>query len=229
MTPTEAELLEVLGRAQSLRFLGPGDPTDHLTHAVGFRGRGHHPLGAGASIASAISGPAAAFPAWCSPLGGRAATGRSSESAARRCAALEGWSRELGLEDRVEVLHGRAEYWAHASGYRETFRVVTARSFARPAITAEIAAGLVQIGGTIVVSDPPDASPERWPEDGLRRLGLAPARPLVEARSRTSAASTRSRKSDADDPPVRGKARQAPPLVTGCPLGRVPRGTCRVG
>jgi 16S rRNA (guanine527-N7)-methyltransferase len=179
VTPAEAELLEVLERAQSLRFLGPGDPADHLEHALGFADAvvehlGGEPdrfcdLGTGGGVPGLVL--AARWPG---------SHGALVESAARRCAALEGWSRELGFDDRVEVLHGRAEYWAHEAGYRETFQVVTARSFARPAITAEIASGLVRIGGTIVVSDPPDAPSERWPVDGLSRLGLGPARPLVK-------------------------------------------------
>jgi 16S rRNA (guanine527-N7)-methyltransferase len=177
--PSEADLLGVLGRAQSLRFLGPGDPADHLSHAVGFRDAvathlGTEPdrfcdLGTGGGVPGLVL--AALWP------GSHAAL---IESAARRCAALEGWSRDLGIQDRVEVLHGRAEYWAHVDGYREEFQVVTARSFARPAITAEIATGLVRIGGSVVVSDPPDATPERWPAPELSRLGLAPAAALVE-------------------------------------------------
>ena len=57
---------------------------------------------------------------------------------------------------------------------------MTARSFARPAITAEIASGLVRVGGVVIVSDPPDAPAERWPEDRLASLRLGPARPRVE-------------------------------------------------
>ena len=179
MTPTEADLLAVLGRAQSLRFLGPGDPADHLSHALGFRDAvashlGTEPdrfcdLGTGGGVPWLVL--AAMWPS---------AQGALIESAARRCAALEGWSRDLGIQDRVEVLHGRAEHWAHVEGYRESFQVVTARSFARPAITAEIATGLVRTGGSVVVSDPPDASPARWPAPELRKLGLGPAMPLVE-------------------------------------------------
>lgn len=208
MTPTEAELLDVLGRAQSLRFLGPGDPADHLTHALGFADAvvthlGGEPdrfcdLGTGGGVPGLVL--AARWPG---------SHGALVESAARRCAALEGWSRELGLEDRVAVLHGRAEYWAHAEGYRETFQVVTARSFARPAITAEIASGLVEIGGTIIVSDPPDASPERWPEDGLRRLGLGPARPLVERGAHFSCLDKVS-KADPGTPRSEGKPAKRP-------------------
>jgi 16S rRNA (guanine527-N7)-methyltransferase len=179
VTASEAALLEVLARAQSLRFLGPGDPAEHLSHAFGFGDAvathlGREPdrfcdLGTGGGVPGLVL---AAL--W------RSSHGALLESAARRCAALEGWARELGLQDRVEVLHGRAEYWAHAEGYRETFEVVTARSFARPSITAEIASGLVRVGGSVVVSDPPDSQSGRWPPTNLDRLGLGPARPLVE-------------------------------------------------
>jgi 16S rRNA (guanine527-N7)-methyltransferase len=179
VTSVEAELLEVLGRAQALRFLGPGDPADHLSHALAFgeaiaTHRGAEPdrfcdLGTGGGVPGIVLGAV-----WTESHGALV------ESAARRCAALEGWVRDLGLQDRVEILHGRAEYWAHAEGYRETFDVVTARSFARPAITAEIASGLVRVGGTVLVSDPPESTADRWPAAELAKLGLAPARALVE-------------------------------------------------
>jgi 16S rRNA (guanine527-N7)-methyltransferase len=177
--PSEAQLLAVLGRAQSLRFLGPGDPADHLAHALGFCDAvathiGTEPdrfcdLGTGGGVPGLV----------LAAVWGRS-HGALIESAGRRCTALEGWVRELGMGDRVEILHGRAEYWAHVDGYRETFGIVTARSFARPSITAEIATGLVRVGGCVIVSDPPDAPPGRWPAAELDRLGLAPARPLVE-------------------------------------------------
>jgi 16S rRNA (guanine527-N7)-methyltransferase len=179
VTPSETALLEVLSRAQALRFLGPGDPAEHLSHACGFGDAvathlGREPdrfcdLGTGGGVPGLVL--AALWPS---------SHGALVESAARRCAALEGWARELGLQDRVEVLHGRAEYWAHAEGYRENFEIVTARSFARPSITAEIASGLVRVGGSVVVSDPPDSQSGRWPAADLARLGLGPARALVE-------------------------------------------------
>ena len=208
MTPSEAELLEVLGRAQALRFLGPGDPADHLAHALGFGDavtahRGHAPdrfcdLGTGGGVPGLVL--AALWPDSHATL---------VESAARRCSALEAWSRDLGLEDRVEVLHGRAEYWAHEEGYRETFEAVTARSFARPAITAEIASGLARIGGTVVVSDPPDAPPERWPAAELIRLGLGPATPRVERGAHFSCLDKVS-KSDSGTPRSEGKPAKRP-------------------
>jgi 16S rRNA (guanine527-N7)-methyltransferase len=59
--------------------------------------------------------------------------------------------------------------------YRERFELVTARSFAASAPTAEIAAGLVAVGGAVIVSEPPEPEPDRWPDVNLRQIGLGPA------------------------------------------------------
>jgi 16S rRNA (guanine527-N7)-methyltransferase len=170
----EAQLLDILVDAQAQGFLGPGDPAGHLSHALGFADAvlacGPPPperftdLGTGGGVPGLVL--AALWPETHAGL---------IESSARRCAALRGWIEQLGLEDRVEVLEGRADSWARNPSARETFDLVTARSFARPGITAEIAAGLVRIGGLLVVSEPPSGSEERWPPDLVAELGFAPA------------------------------------------------------
>ena len=179
MTQLEDALLGVLARAQSLRFLGPGDPAEHLSHAMGFADAAEAHIG-GAPDRFCDLGTGGGVPGLVLAALWPAGHGALIESAARRCATLEGWVRELGMQDRVEVLHGRAEYWAHAEGYRETFDVVTARSFARPSITAEIATGLARVGGVVIVSDPPDSAEGRWPAPDLALLGLAAPQPVVE-------------------------------------------------
>lgn len=56
---------------------------------------------------------------------------------------------------------------------RGTFDLVTARSFAPPAATAECAAPMLKQGGALVVSEPPDAlGAGRWPDGALAALGL---------------------------------------------------------
>ena len=56
---------------------------------------------------------------------------------------------------------------------RGTFDLVTARSFAPPAATAECAAPMLKQGGALVVSEPPDAlGASRWPDVALATLGL---------------------------------------------------------
>src|ERR1700681_3215457 len=128
---TEA-ILEILTEAQSQGFLGPGDPALHLSHAMGFaeaaRSRAPAPrryadLGTGGGIPGLVL--AAHWPD---------AEVALFESSARRSRALVGWVAQLGLGDRVRVLEGRAEDWARDASYRESFDLVTARSFAPPAV-----------------------------------------------------------------------------------------------
>ena len=53
------------------------------------------------------------------------------------------------------------------------FDLVTARSFAPPAVTAECAVRFLDLGGLAIVSDPPGGGDvRRWPEGGLAQLGL---------------------------------------------------------
>lgn len=95
------------------------------------------------------------------------------EASERRVAFLRWAILELGLRS-ASVVHGRAEEVARRADLREAADVVTARSFAEPATTAECAAGLVAVGGRLVVSEPPGGlRHERWPVDGLAQLGFA--------------------------------------------------------
>ena len=171
-------LLEILAEAQSLGFLGPGDPASHISHALGFAdaavAEGQAPtrfadLGTGGGVPGLVL--AEHWPE---------AEVAFIESSVRRSRALTAWVETLDFGDRVRVLEGRAEDWARDPEYRESFDLVTARSFARPAITAEIGCGLVRVGGRLVVSDPPIAA-DRWPVAALADLGFAPA-VAVEAR-----------------------------------------------
>jgi 16S rRNA (guanine527-N7)-methyltransferase len=168
-----ADLLEVLSRAREQGFLGPGDPADHLEHALGFVEvvetlRGAPParvadLGTGGGVPGLVL--AREWPASAVSL---------IESSVRRVEWLSAAVETLGLAARVEICPVRAEDLAHDPAYREGFDLVTARGFAAPAATAEIAAGLVAVGGWLVVSEPP-APADRWPEAAVRGLGFDPA------------------------------------------------------
>lgn len=98
------------------------------------------------------------------------------ESQLRRVDHLVSACRRLGLTERVEVLHARAEDVGRDPARRGTADAVTARSFGPPAVVAECAAPLLKIGGRLVVSEPPEAE-DRWPAAGLATLGLSPAVP----------------------------------------------------
>jgi 16S rRNA (guanine527-N7)-methyltransferase len=83
---------------------------------------------------------------------------------------VEGWG---GVPP--EVVRGRVEELGRDPRYRHRFEVVTARSFGPPAVTAECGAPLLDLGGILVVSEPPQGSElHRWPDEELSELGLVP-------------------------------------------------------
>lgn len=78
--------------------------------------------------------------------------------------------RGLQLDDRVTVLADDVRTLAERSPH--SFDVVTARSFAAPAITARWAGRLLRPGGVLVVSEPPEESADRWADSVLGAAGL---------------------------------------------------------
>jgi 16S rRNA (guanine527-N7)-methyltransferase len=98
------------------------------------------------------------------------------DASARRTAFLRRAVMALGWDARVSVLEGRAERLARNPELRCGFPLVVARSFASPALTAEIGGAFVAIGGALAVSEPDDSEGrERWPAARLRELGMAAA------------------------------------------------------
>jgi len=175
VSPETEALLEALGRARTAGFLGPGLVDGHVGHAGGFAEAAEAAL-AGVPPNFADLGTGGGIPGLVLAVRWPGSRGIFVESNHRRCSALRGAVIQVGLEDRIEVVEQRAELVARASEYREQFGLVTARSFAEPAVTAEIAAGLVEVGGILVVSEPPDpaSASRRWPAQGLDELGYGP-------------------------------------------------------
>jgi len=166
-------LLDALARSRDRGFLGPGDVRRHLDHSLGFVEVARSVLGA-PPVRVADLGTGGGVPGLVLAAAWPEAEVVLVESSVRRAEALQAEVATLGL-DRVRVLEGRAEDQAHLADYREGFDLVTARSFAAPPVTAEIAAGFAAIDGIVVVSEPPGPS-DRWPEAPLAELGLDPAR-----------------------------------------------------
>jgi len=178
----EGALLGVLEESRRLGFLGPGPVIDHVGHAervlgvldslaldaVGNAGPGNAPrcvdLGSGGGVPGLVL--AARRPAWRWLL---------LDAQQRRTDFLADAVRRLGLGERVEVLRARAEVAGRDTRLRGAHDLVVARSFGAPAVTAECAAPLLALGGSLAVSEPPDgeSTDVRWPADGLTRLGLA--------------------------------------------------------
>jgi 16S rRNA (guanine527-N7)-methyltransferase len=102
------------------------------------------------------------------------------EASANRAEFLQQAAEALGLVPSVVVVNDRAEEVGRSS-YRRACSVAVARSFGRPAVVAECAAGLLTVGGHLVVSEPPAAElTRRWPVEGLDKLGLGPPSAVTE-------------------------------------------------
>ena len=188
-------LAELLTRARTRGFLGPGSVEDHIRHARGFaKAVGRAPanfldLGSGGGIPGLVL--LILWPEAHAVL---------LDSGQARAQFLMGAVAELGLERRAAVLGARAEEAGRDASWRGRFQVVVARSFGRPPVTAECGSPFLCVGGRLVVSEPPTAPQEtrtapaqgdfepvpeesearpasaaRWPASGLARLGLADA------------------------------------------------------
>lgn len=167
-------LAALLERARSLGVLGPAPVAAHIAHAEAFvRAWGAVPparaldLGSGGGIPGLVL--ATRWPTTSVAL---------VEASNRRAAFLQRAVVALGMEERVWVVHDRAEVVGRVPGLRGTFDVVCARAFGPPAVTAECGAPFLRVGGQLIVSEPPQLDPARWPPSGLARLGLR----LVEVR-----------------------------------------------
>ena len=98
------------------------------------------------------------------------------DSSARRTDFLVEAVGRLGYRSRVDVLRSRAEEAGRSPDWRGRADLVVARSFGSPPVTAECGAPFLQVGGRLVVSEPPGAPAGRWPESGIAPLGLRLAR-----------------------------------------------------
>jgi 16S rRNA (guanine527-N7)-methyltransferase len=181
-------LHEVLLEAREAGFLGPGPIERHLLHAHGF-----------VKVARAQPGPddpqlldlgsGGGLPGLVVAGGWPAATMVLLEANDRRAQFLLRAVVQCGLEDRVRVLHERAEVAGRDPSYRGTFDGAVVRSFGPPAVVAECAAPLLRGGGWLLVSEPPNDQEEgagnpqlaetsiasdRWPAEELAPLGLRP-------------------------------------------------------
>ena len=127
--------------------------------------------------ASSISAAAVGSRVWSCRGTFPAARGVLLDAGQRRGEFLREGVERLDLGDRVEVGAGRAEVLAREPSLRAAFDLVVARSFGAPAVTAECAVGFLRAGGALVVTEPPasSGSTDRWPVEGLARLGFGPA------------------------------------------------------
>ena len=173
--PAHAGLLAELERAKALGFLGRAPVQEHVHHALAYaEALGAEPQGPVADL-----GSGGGIPALPLALRWPGTAWTLVDRGDRRTAFLQDAVRRLGLQDRVLVRTVAGEQLAQEPEHRERYDVVTARSFGPLHQLAEISAGLLQSGGRLVVSEPPEPDPDRWPASSLARLGLA--EPLITA------------------------------------------------
>jgi 16S rRNA (guanine527-N7)-methyltransferase len=164
----EQLLVETLLEAQTLGFLGARPIEAVIAHARGFLGPLHGrsrilDLGSGGGIPGLVI--AAARPEAELVL---------LDASGRRTDWLRRVVSRLGWDTRVSVVTARAEAAGHEPEWRERLPAVVARGFASPSVTAECAAGLLELGGVLVVSEPPTrGSDRRWSPVALAEVGLA--------------------------------------------------------
>jgi 16S rRNA (guanine527-N7)-methyltransferase len=160
-------VLGALAEARALGFLGPGPLDAHLAsaeafaHALGALEGPALDLGSGGGVPGLLL--AATFPdvSWV-----------FVDRHRRRTSFLARSVTTLGWASRVTVVRADAEELAHRPEHRSRYAAVVARSFGLPPVTAEIAAGLLRLGGRLFVAEPPTVAPHRWPAVPLATLGL---------------------------------------------------------
>ena len=91
---------------------------------------------------------------------------------AKRTDALEIAIAALGWRGRVSVLCSDVALLVRQAAHASAYDAVISRGFGPHEMTLRLSAGLVQRGGVIVVSEPPEGSPDRWPTDLVAELGL---------------------------------------------------------
>ncbi len=79
----------------------------------------------------------------------------------------------LGWVDRVTVLTADVEDLGRDPAHRGNYAAVVSRGFGPPETTARLARPLLKTEGLLVVSEPPDEDPSRWPAELLSRVGYA--------------------------------------------------------
>jgi 16S rRNA (guanine527-N7)-methyltransferase len=170
-----ARLLSLWEAAQQQGLVGPSPVTDHLVHAQRFAAT------IGASPRSAVDlGSGAGVPGLALALHWPTSHWRLLDANQRRGSFLAAAVEALDLGDRVVVDLRRAETVGRDPAQRFAHDLVVARSFGPPAVVAECGAPLLEVGGHLVVSEPPEDR-DRWPTDGLATLGLVVVSPTLDA------------------------------------------------
>ncbi len=173
-------LLAVLEESRERGFLGPGPVSAHIVRSLDLLtvlgrgpegpepisppdGRAALDLGSGGGVPGLVLAMALPMLRWF-----------LLDGSATRCSFLRSAVEQLSRPEQappVEVIEARAEEAGHRPDLRARFSLVVSRSFAAPAVTAECASPFLEVGGHLIVAEPPDVA-DRWPAERLSTLGL---------------------------------------------------------
>lgn len=170
MESISEQLEGALAKARALGFLGPGPLDQHVVSAQRFADalRAQQVSGAVLDLGSGGGVPGLILAEWLPDT-----RWVLLDASRRRTSFLVDVVAHCRLAARVAVVRGRAEELAHLPTHREAYAAVTARGFAAPSVTAEIAAGFVAEGGVALISD--TFAERAWPSGALALLGFGPA------------------------------------------------------
>lgn len=161
-------LLQVLGDAQRIGALGNAPLGEIITHAAAFEDALPRnvatciDLGSGAGVPGLVI--AVLRPEMQLTLVDRRA---------KRTDALSRAIQVLGVSERVHVLCADVEELITQLDHHRGYDAACARGFGPPLQTLAWASALVRSGGSIVVSEPPPGSPDRWANINLSLYGVS--------------------------------------------------------
>lgn len=159
---------DVLVDAQRIGALGPRPIDDVIAHARAFvdalpAGTTRIiDLGSGAGVPGLVV--ADALPE---------ATMVLVDRRAKRTDALALAVAGLGWRDRVSVICADVDDLVRNPAHATSYDAVISRGFGPHETTLRLSAGLVRPGGVVVISEPPEGEPNRWPADLVNELSLA--------------------------------------------------------
>jgi 16S rRNA (guanine527-N7)-methyltransferase len=91
---------------------------------------------------------------------------------AKRTDALSLAVAGLGWRDRVAVICADVGDLARDPAHTGSYDAVISRGFGPHETTLRLSSALARAGGVVVVSEPPEGEPNRWPADLVKDLSL---------------------------------------------------------
>jgi predicted RNA methylase len=161
-------LLRIFGEAQKIGALGSAPLSEIIEHAATFADAlpvettSCVDLGSGAGVPGLVI--AVVRPEIRMTL---------IDRRAKRTDTLLRSVQSLGLQERVEVVCGDVEVLRNQDHFTHAFDAACSRGFGPPLQTLQWAVSLVKLGGSVVVSEPPPGSPDRWADVDLEKLGVS--------------------------------------------------------